>query len=758
MVITRIAKMKNLRIFREFTWPSGLADFGRYNLIYGWNGTGKTTLSNLFRAIETRSNIENADVTVKIDKQDKLGSQFAQISVPIRVFNRHFMAEYVFTTDHIVTPIYVLGKENVEKQRMLDAMKVSIEDGEKEVHKCRDTKSMTESALDNFCISRAKTIKDTLGREGNYYSTYDKRNFQDMASRLAELDSASEALLDKATRQKLFEQHAATPKQKVSRITYEIPDLEALSKKVSALLSATVVSAIIDSLSMDPKLAAWIFEGLKKHKDRNATSCLFCGQELPPGRMSELAAHFNDEYERLQESLHEEREEVSQLMSSAEVLSTPDEARLYDYLADEYKSRLAEFQNDVRSVKAELSRLGQALERKKAKPFEAQQLEVSVTKVPAESLNRANEVISKHNQACDEFSARVKEARQKLECYLAASEVDEYRRLRKAVEDAKITFQSKQNENDNLKREFTKLTMQMVEHRESAEELNRDLCSYLGHDELRLDVKDTGYQITRQGEVAKELSEGETTAIALLYFLKSLSAQGFDLQNGIVVLDDPVSSLDSNALFSAFGFIKERTQHAKQLIVLTHNFSFFRQVRNWYDYLNRRERKSDVTQHPARFYMLECTQEVDGRCARIRRLDPLLERFDSEYHYLFAYVYRAATAPPRSHLEQNYLLPNLARRLLETFLGYRLPNMSGGLTQKLEIVEFDETKKIRMLRFVHTHSHGKALGEPEHDLSLLSEAHSILKDILSLMQSQDPHHFSAMVSMAKASGIQGEAG
>lgn len=42
----------------------------------------------------------------------------------------------------------------------------------------------------------------------------------------------------------------------------------------------------------------------------------------------------------------------------------------------------------------------------------------------------------------------------------------------------------------------------------------------------------------------------ERTSIAFLYFLKSLKATGFDLEIGIVVIDDPVSGLDANS-FSA---------------------------------------------------------------------------------------------------------------------------------------------------------------------------------------------------------------
>lgn len=59
----------------------------------------------------------------------------------------------------------------------------------------------------------------------------------------------------------------------------------------------------------------------------------------------------------------------------------------------------------------------------------------------------------------------------------------------------------------------------------------------------------------------------------------------------------------------------------------------------------------------------------------------------------------------------------------------------------------DEARKLRILRFLHTHSHGDTVGEPEHNPSLLGEANSVLQDLLDLIKDQDPDHFAAMVSL-----------
>jgi wobble nucleotide-excising tRNase len=98
-------------------------------------------------------------------------------------------------------------------------------------------------------------------------------------------------------------------------------------------------------------------------------------------------------------------------------------------------------------------------------------------------------------------------------------------------------------------------------------------------------------------------------------------------------------------------------------------------------------------------------------------------------------------------LEQNYVLPNMARRLLESFLAFRQPGTSGDLWQKMKGVTFDEARKLRILRFLHTHSHSDAVGEPEHDPSLLAEAGAVLKDLLQFIEAQDKAHFDAMVEL-----------
>ena len=124
MAIRRLSRAKDCGVFRDFSWPADLAEFARYNLIYGWNGTGKTTLSRIFRALEKATPSVPGEVTLNIDDHDVSISRFNEQVVQVRVFNRDFVSESVFPVGGAaVPPIFILGKESVEKQKEVERLR-----------------------------------------------------------------------------------------------------------------------------------------------------------------------------------------------------------------------------------------------------------------------------------------------------------------------------------------------------------------------------------------------------------------------------------------------------------------------------------------------------------------------------------------------------------------------------------------------------------------------------------------------------------
>lgn len=747
-LVTKITRLRHPGVLRDFTWPTELPTFGRYNLIYGWNGSGKTTLSNLFRALELKKPPEG-EATLALNNATITGNEFAQATLPVRVFNREFVSANVFPVGGgEVPPIFVLGEESAEKQAQVEALKRQQADADNSLQSARQEKSTAERALDKHCIDRATVIRETLRSSGNNpYNNYDKARYRQRITTMIAASDKDSHLLAGDERERLLSQSRATQKTSIREIQYHLPDLHKLAEEARLLMQKSVVSSAIDALKADPQLSSWIRSGLGLHQQREAEHCLFCEQPLPDDRITVLETHFSTEYEQLLRQLDAQIAQLEAASRSISQASLPNRAEFYEHLAAGYDQAKAAFDTAAAAIATYLATLIDALTGKKQKAFEAQSLEATIPDVAHAVIADINTVIQRHNQACTDFETHVKTAREGLEADSVAGSLNEYQELANTVATQQTAIDRATTTSQKFASQVTQLEREIIEHRQPAEELNDDLHKYLGHAELQLDVKDTGYTITRNGTPARSLSEGEMTAIALLYFLKSLQDRRFQIDKGVVVLDDPVSSLDANALFLAFGFIRQCTNDAAQLLILTHNFAMFRQVRNWFYWTNYPHRNKDISKRPARFYMMECSLTDQGRRSRIAPLDPLLEQFESEYHYLFARVYRRAQAKGQNGLEANYIFPNMARRLLETFLAFRRPQSAGELRQKLQSITFDETKKLRILRFLHTHSHAGAIVDPEHDPSALGEAQIVLADLLDLIQHEDAAHYDAMVAL-----------
>jgi wobble nucleotide-excising tRNase len=752
--ITRISRLKAHGIFRDFTWPNDLQPFARFNLIYGWNGTGKTTLAGLFRSLQDRTAITTGEGVFDIDDRQVRGSEIAEAAIPaVRVFNRDAIAATVSASDGEIAPIYFFGQDSVAKQRQVEDLKKDLGMADTEATAAKARQSAAVKTLDDFCIARAKAISDLLlSNRTPGYKNYDKRNFKRSVEQLNQT-SQQAALLQDDKKAKLRSQKDAQPKAAQPTVVCEIPDFANLATSTAAHLKRSVVSKVIAALASDPDVGIWVHQGLALHTgDRSTYDCRFCGQQLPRERVAALEAHFNDAFSRFQAEIDSSVTDTELHRKRLAEVALPEPSRLYDHLVTDLDAALATVRGLLGPAVAYLESLRKQLLAKRECPFGPASLDLPVTPDRAaivQAIAAVNRVIENHNSTTSRFQAKVEAACETLEACYIAEVFDEFFRLRDAIGTADDGVTAANAKAQGLRDKIAKVEREIVEYLRPAEELNAELRAYLGRDELRFEVKETGYAMTRNGQPASGLSEGEKTAIAFLYFLKSLEDKSFELANGVVVIDDPVSSLDANALFSAFAFMKERTKDAGQLFVLTHNFCFFRQVKNWYHYINRHQKGPKTERPAARFFLLHATGSKDsGREAVLGAIDRLLEEFDSEYHYLFKVVTEEV-----SHgkgcicLEHRYSMPNLARRLLEAFLAFRYPDCTGEspLFAALERVKFDAGKKTRILRFVNTHSHSGRINDADEDPWALSETGAVLQDVLDLIHQEDPAHFDGMV-------------
>lgn len=742
MKIKKICKVKNYRIFRDFSWQASLPEFKDYNLVYGWNGSGKTVLSNIFRDLDRKCvSIAGSEFEIETEagliKSENLGT--TTIPFSISVFNREFIADNVFKAAGDITPIFVLGEDSVEKQKEIGILKKQLLGKTNDAIEKQAELRSAEKDLDTFNIDKAKEIKQLLSSSGdNPYNNYDKAKLKDKCKKLKEQNWQAFILNDEV-KNTLKKKKEASPEDKVPLVDFSFANIANIVSTVNAVLAKTIVSNVVERLKNDSEISNWVSAGLNIHREKSTDVCLFCEQPLPNGYLKKLEGHFNDEYNNFISTIEKLNNDLQDLINKPISLALPNKAQLYEHLRKEYEQKCRSFEKEKNVYIDILTNIKQKVSQKKTSPFMAIELITETNQLNRLVIDEINHIIEQHNSETDDFYRTIIEARNDLENSCVAEVLSNIIEKEKKIDSLKGEY-GRLCENVNLlKRQIENLERGLVEHRRPAEELNKDLAAYLGRDELKFEIKENGYQILRNGELADALSEGEKTAIAFLYFLKSLKNKNFMLLEGIVVIDDPVSSLDANLLFHAFGFMKERTKNAGQLFIFTHNFCFFRQVKNWFTYINKHSKKF---KKEASFYMLQCEGIGASRQGKITNLDRLLIDYESEYHYLFSLVYHGANLKS-GEIKLFYHLPNISRRLLEAFLAFRRPSKEG-LYEKLEHVDFDSAKKARILRFLQTHSHGGEVDDPEHDISILSETPEVLKDILDLFKSEDKRHFEEM--------------
>lgn len=745
-MITHVTKIKDCPSFVDFRPGTDLPEFKKYNLIYGWTGSGKTSFSRTLRSFELGENYyaqpgRSPEFDFKLGNGSSIDQSDLTAFPNIRVFNKDFINESVFGTAG-PKPIFFLGKGSKEDKEKI----IKIENDLPGLRKDRDSKKILFDKArvdkDKILSEKAKDIKNTLTTSRqDKYRNYERPNLEKtINNKSEELKSPDNFKLKEerlAALQKAIQQ---TNKPTINALSAPDFDISDILAEVKDILKKTATSQIIEALRSDDIISKWVERGLIIHKEKKLTKCAFCNQAIPQARLMDLENHFNKDYQKIIEALVQLK---GSIIARKVTITFPDASNFYDDLASEYLAKKKETDNSIKVFNQNLDSVASILEQKEQKPFSKFDLEdlAPIRDVPLQEIDK---IITRHNKKTENFESQVNGNKKALEMHYIAEFIDTYNELLGEIKTLKSEHLDLVKTVKEKEIEIKKLKENLISYYIPAQQMNKNLEQFLGRSDIQIRATDEreGYQITRNGEIAKDLSEGEKTALAIVYFLTKINEEGFNLEDSVIVIDDPVSSLDSSAIFQAFGFIKESIKSAGQIFILTHHFDFFRQVKNWFSYCDRNARE---------YYMVVCKEENETRKSSIIKIDKLLIDYESEYHFLFSVLYRFAKGQEQRLIEM-YPLPNIARKFLESFLAFRVPIALGYrrtepvLFHRLEKIDFDPKKKERVRRFVDTHSHPRYEGGvQDFDMTILGETPAILNDLLDLVDHEDKKHYDFLV-------------
>ncbi|GED22315.1 hypothetical protein HHA01_12920 [Halomonas halmophila] len=514
---------------------------------------------------------------------------------------------------------------------------------------------------------------------------------------------------------------------------------------LSELLKRTpAMSNTIRYLTENTAVANWIRTGLPLHENTN--TCEFCGSQIDPERIESLRSHFSKDVSLLEDELIRKK---AGLQNSQLVVADLHKNDFYVQFRDGVDRAQSDLKQAVTSYNAAIETLIAAIDEKIAAVFkevECPPFGDSLGERVTKAVEQVNSMIAESNQVTDSFGQEKGKAVSALKLHFAAEfYIDEKLARRQALIEILTRHKSWYgNVGKQLADRNSELEAQISHAQKGREELNTFIEKFLIGSNVSVAVTSVEgaerFQLLRDSSPAKNLSEGERTAIAYAFFLIKLK-EGADLSDLIVYIDDPVSSLDSNHIFQinaitkSFFFWHDSADNktkltVRQLFISTHNFEFFRLAKEL-PVKNKSRRK---------FYFIK---RVGAKRSSLMAMPSSIIRYNSEYQYLWHVIHDFYTSDDKSNLEQLLSLPNALRRFVELYTYAKYPS-DESVDRRADIIFGAETSK-RVLKLLHHFSHSNnLLGISQND-DLLCDIENVVDELVGLIQA-DQQHYDALMS------------
>lgn len=751
-----MAIIKNIRVLkgaavlaaRSAATPS--LDLARYNLFYGFNGSGKSTLSRIFAALQHGKKQDRLPegCTFEIEMSD--GTKFSYpkaltgLEKRVCVFNNDFITENLRWDSGAANPVFYIGADQAEAAAQLKALEAMAPATQAKHDGAADVVKEREKAFTDYKRVLARTVSERLRQGARYEATQLIADLEKLGVTAA--DKLSDTDLDAA----IATCARSEPPAKVKPVEIPITTLQEMIAAAVDLAPKSIASIIVEGLDDHPQMVPWAKQGHEYHIGHDLKSCLYCGSEITDERKALLTAAFDDKFSAFVKGLNTAVHHAGNCVEALAVAraAIPAAAQLSAEFQPPFETAAVALTAALDTVSPLLSTALEALRKRKEAPTTPVAISLPTTeevnghiKALEESCDQVNAICKQHADMVDDFAEHQKKARATIRRHYVASSTDEYKKHVSDIADATTNEAAAKAAVGKLQDDMTALRAKVQQHGPAADKINALTKSYLGHGELTIVAVASGYELHRHGALLTGApSEGEKTAIAVCYFLSTLEAEDRKVKDLIIVIDDPVSSLDTKAMNYACGLIRNRLSDAAQLIVLTHNQHCMNEFKKpW-----KNGTKATPPTASLKFIDVSFPAATITRTANIIDLPKHLREYESEYHYLFEKVMAFETAGG-GHFDYAFMMPNVLRRLLEIFLAFKVPH-NGPLTDKLKAMctrhdKLDQDRLNALERLSQVESHSDNLDDLIAQSSMtVEESQSANAALIHLMKVADPEH------------------
>ncbi len=751
-MIKKINHVKNFGVFNSYRRSGNIQDFSKLNIIYGWNYSGKTTISRVFQCFEEKDLKEhypNAEFELEDYDGNKGNQQNLDINgLEIKVFNSDFIRDNIHLEGERFNPILLLGEDTKkaendikEKSEKLLRLKAIENDTKREY-------TNLEYQILTGLSNRASSIKETLQIVQTFTRTHIKPIFEDIK------DNYGSFIKPKQEVSNLLKQATASESDKLLKkddYSAKLVLTDLITKAQQLLQEVPEFSTTVQYFIDNPDIANWAEKGLLLHEKKE--KCEFCGNDLDPEHIKTIAAHFSEDLKNHKKHL---THFITQIEGSR--ICNPDlqKSDFYKEYWPSFEEKNSTLKENIELYNKQLEIIVKLVETKNDKPFQAitdfSKIE-NREELIKEKIADYNNVIKRNREKTDEFDNAKSGAIETLKKHYTAKFIDEIELEKK---NEKIELYKKRQTNfqeiqTKLEEEINKLESKVSKAHKGSEKLNEYISKFLGRDEIKVVVEKEQekerFRLKRKEAKAVNLSEGEKTAIAFSFFLTKL-LECKDLEKAIVYIDDPISSLDSNHIFQVnavlkdFFFRKENKEdvHPKilncmQLFLSTHNFDFFSLLR-----------ELPVPKDSNRVYYF--VKRLNSTESTIDKLPKSLQNYGSEYHYLFQLIFKFNEQEEKD-IEVAMILPNAVRRFVELYTYSRIPSIKNETVDIRTEQLWGPHDAKRILKVCHYFSHGASIDRMSKHNEFICDIENAVTDLLELLSFNDSMHYNELLKSCK---------
>ncbi|GAA7133521.1 ATP-binding protein [Helicobacter pylori] len=578
-------------------------DLNSINFIYGANGSGKTTTSSFLKNL-AENGIEDKFASSKI-------VWYNNESLKIEVYNKQFKEEQFRNSQ--VKGIFTLGKKINENLEKIESKKESInKENEKKIknkeslkkitqEKEKEEKDFTDSCWEKLYKKFEEDFKETL--EGFKR----KEKFKEKILKEFENDKYNQSeIVGLEKLKEKIEIVFGENQTELALLECDLTDFDSIEnhsiweQKIVGS-GGVAIADLIKKLSNED----WVAQGREYVKDNSI--CPFCQKEtITEEFKKQLESYFDTSYQESTDTIKKMKEDYT---------NKTDEAleRLNEVIKTEQNKLDTEnLKRIIETLRSKINANQQKMLDKGKEMSRSFKLDNTKNEIDAikDLIAKANERITNHNETIKNIEKQKKSCKEQTWKFLInefKSNIQEYNKkycdLEKRINNLEKEISENQEKVKKLENEIKELEKNMVSIKPIVNKINTLLKGYgFTNFGLACTEDEKFYRIQREdGQLVGEtLSEGEVTFITFLYYyhLAKGSLKENDIsKNKVLVIDDPISSLDSNILFIVSALVKDLMKETmkektniKQIIILTHNTYFYKEITLEYD-LKRYQRK-----------------------------------------------------------------------------------------------------------------------------------------------------------------------